>query len=663
MRNNTSIIIFLIINLFFGASCKQNLEPNFQTPLPDQQNKFSDGTLCKIYALGYNRNTKDLKPFFSDENSRNKLIALQVAASLQDSSIIQDLIKNLYDSDDKVRMAASFALGQLNNALAAKAIREVLDFESTIDVKAAMMADLGKCGNDMDLDYIMELDIPLNQLLLIEGQGRALAAFSLRNIHSAKSTRFVINRLDQDIPVEIKDIYSLYFTRLKAEYLSEFLLSLKNTYKTSSDNSKMHIIKAFSSIKNETSLRFLKQELEALNDYRLKVNALGALEGFSYNEISEILIKTIENGSQHEAVKASEVLLKINHEADLSVYFNLAQKNLNTRVSANLIKICMDKSKEKNKFTSVVTDIYESQQNSYHKSFYIKAFSSAIEAHAFVSNEIFNADDAVVKSAAMETFINMRLHPDFDSLYFVKMNEGKENLKQIFAQVFKKAIQSGDAALVSMVADLFSNTELNMLSEYSNTFFLQQAIEDCKMPRDIEAYLSLIKALKANNIGYSVQNFEDNYALLDWNFIRKIPREQKMLIKTNKGDIEILLLVEQAPATVAYFIKQSFRHYYRNTFIHRVVPNFVVQGGDFRGDGWGTSENLIRSEFSSGNYLEGTLGIASAGKDTESTQWFVTMSEMPHLDGKYTIFAQLTKGMEIVHNLEIGDKILDIELL
>jgi cyclophilin family peptidyl-prolyl cis-trans isomerase len=98
------------------------------------------------------------------------------------------------------------------------------------------------------------------------------------------------------------------------------------------------------------------------------------------------------------------------------------------------------------------------------------------------------------------------------------------------------------------------------------------------------------------------------------------------MIKTVKGDIVIQLLVEEAPGSVANFVQLVNSQYFNAKNFHRVVPNFVIQGGCNRGDGWGSEDYSIRSEFSMRRYTEGSVGMASAGKDTEGTQWFITHS-------------------------------------
>jgi cyclophilin family peptidyl-prolyl cis-trans isomerase len=89
----------------------------------------------------------------------------------------------------------------------------------------------------------------------------------------------------------------------------------------------------------------------------------------------------------------------------------------------------------------------------------------------------------------------------------------------------------------------------------------------------------------------------------------------------------------------------------------------VALGGCPRGDGYGSTDYSIRSEFAPLRYQVGSVGLASAGKDTESCQWFITHVPTPHLDGRYTIFAQVTKGMEVVNRLEIGDEIQRVRLV
>ncbi|MFQ6116277.1 MAG: peptidylprolyl isomerase, partial [bacterium] len=132
-------------------------------------------------------------------------------------------------------------------------------------------------------------------------------------------------------------------------------------------------------------------------------------------------------------------------------------------------------------------------------------------------------------------------------------------------------------------------------------------------------------------------------------------KKAKALIKTNRGGIEIKLFTEQAPLTVLNFVQLAQEGFYDGLTFHRVVPNFVIQAGDPRGDSWGSPGYSIRSEFNKHPYIRGTVGMASAGKDTEGCQFFITHSPQPHLDGRYTAFGQVTSGMEVVDAIQEGD--------
>ena len=132
---------------------------------------------------------------------------------------------------------------------------------------------------------------------------------------------------------------------------------------------------------------------------------------------------------------------------------------------------------------------------------------------------------------------------------------------------------------------------------------------------------------------------------------------------TEKGAFTIDFFPEDAPLTVDNFIKLARIGYFNNVSIHRVVPNFVMQDGDPRGDGNGGPGWQIRCEINMISYERGAVGMALSGKDTGGSQWFVTHSPQPHLDGGYTVFGSVNEtDMKIVDNLMRGDKILSVKI-
>ncbi|HEY7161952.1 MAG TPA: peptidylprolyl isomerase, partial [Acidobacteriota bacterium] len=129
-----------------------------------------------------------------------------------------------------------------------------------------------------------------------------------------------------------------------------------------------------------------------------------------------------------------------------------------------------------------------------------------------------------------------------------------------------------------------------------------------------------------------------------------------------KGTVVIRLLGKEAPMHVLNFKNLAETKVYDGLRIHRVVPNFVIQGGDPRGDGWGTAGSILHDQMNHLIYKRGSVGMPLAGKDTGGSQFFITMSRQPHLDGNYTIFGEVISGMEFVDATEIGDVIKSIRI-
>jgi cyclophilin family peptidyl-prolyl cis-trans isomerase/HEAT repeat protein len=133
-------------------------------------------------------------------------------------------------------------------------------------------------------------------------------------------------------------------------------------------------------------------------------------------------------------------------------------------------------------------------------------------------------------------------------------------------------------------------------------------------------------------------------------------------IVTERGTITVELFGSDAPLTVDNFVTLARSGYYRDVRFHRVVPNFVAQAGDPTGTGSGGPGYAIRDELNRRRYRRGALGMALSGPDTGGSQWFITHSPQPHLDGGYTVFGQVTSGWNALDALVQGDRILRIDI-
>jgi len=175
-----------------------------------------------------------------------------------------------------------------------------------------------------------------------------------------------------------------------------------------------------------------------------------------------------------------------------------------------------------------------------------------------------------------------------------------------------------------------------------------------------------VAVLKANGLGdFSARIGTVKTRNTDADYRRALARTGKKVqaaVTTSRGSFTMELLPSDAPLTVDNFVQLARRNYFNGITIHRVVPNFVIQDGDPRGDGNGGPGYQIRCEINQVLYDRAVLGMALSGKDTGGSQWFVTHAPQPHLDGGYTVFGRVIAGMEVVDKISRGDVVKSIAI-
>lgn len=223
-----------------------------------------------------------------------------------------------------------------------------------------------------------------------------------------------------------------------------------------------------------------------------------------------------------------------------------------------------------------------------------------------------------------------------------------------------------EALPVSLQDKQLNDAALAILDSLAN-LKTAKANEAIKTALDSQDYLIRRKAavlLKANGAG----DFTSRIGTVrtrntDADYERAIARMGKQIdavVTTDKGSFTIRLLPDEATLNVDNFIQLAKRKYFNGITVHRVVPNFVIQDGDPRGDGNGGPGYQIRCEINEVPYERGAVGMALSGKDTGGSQWFVTHSPQPHLDGGYTVFGNVIGGMNTVDAIVRGDVIRSI---
>lgn len=243
--------------------------------------------------------------------------------------------------------------------------------------------------------------------------------------------------------------------------------------------------------------------------------------------------------------------------------------------------------------------------------------------------------------------------------------------------------ESGDSsdAVVAALYDAYKSARADKVNDAR--IAIVEAADKLKHPMNIqvlseqsrdEDYVVRLKAaelLRSSTVGtnttrLSIGKVETGHDRAYWRHIAELSELTKnpsAVIHTKKGDIRIELFAMDAPMTVDNFIRLAKSGFYNGLTFMRVVPNFVIQGGDPRGDQKGGPGYQIRDEINLRQYGTGTVGMALSGKDTGGSQFFITHSPQPHLDGGYTVFGQVIEGMDVVNRIARGDKIERVEIV
>ncbi|MDI1241761.1 MAG: peptidylprolyl isomerase [bacterium] len=309
----------------------------------------------------------------------------------------------------------------------------------------------------------------------------------------------------------------------------------------------------------------------------------------------------------------------------------------------------------------------------------MKAGPDALQAFAG-----FKTDDLgeVLRTALKNKDVQMRATAAGLIAELPPTDENIDAVNGAFDYAWKNDEQSNDAVLAAMDA-LFkldkksarASVTAFMLATGSPdqlvrlkalTFLKDESYKEKPMLRD------WLNSAAAKNVGVVKPNGGKGTKIgqvlnTDADYRRAVSRNNgsiSAVLTTQKGTFTIEFLSEDAPLTVDNFVKLARVGYFNGLEVHRVVPNFVMQDGDPRGDGNGGPGWSIRCEVNMVPFERGVVGMALSGKDTGGSQWFVTHSPQPHLDGGYTVFGKVNEtGMKVVDKIVRGDKIVSVRIV
>ena len=609
------------------------------------ENKFSDPVLVTIANYQDKRLADSLYPFLNHEEARYRQEAVLAFGSLQEADNIDRLGKLLLmDPDDHVRRSAAFALGQIQHPSAERILLAALVKEKISVIVAEILNAYGKTTARWQLDPSSFIQDSVKS----SGLAWSLYRAALRDRTDTAAHGVAMRLLSPELSLDTRLAAAHYFARPAKNFPTAEHALITATQDPSPDI-RMACALALGKIKSDSALATLKRVIKSDNDTRVIVNCIRAMRNHPYERIKHYLYEALGHKDTHVGVAASEVLLETVTQENWIEVSSLTNQVSNPRIRANLYAAALKAGRNKDLATDLRSN-YEEADDPYDRAAYLGAMAYVPDLLSFVVQELREADTAVIRSTAAGVLAGMS-----------REDLSPSSLSGLASQ-FKELLQTeNDAAVLGTIASALADSTREYRRLLGSPDFLHAAKKKLRLPEDNEA-LQAIEAAIAQFEGRRnpapVQN-EYNHPI-DWPLVKSIPADQLATIKTARGNITMRLLVNEAPGSVGNFVALARANYFDNKLIHRVVPNFVIQDGCKRGDGWGGEDYSIRSEFSLRRYTEGSVGMASAGKDTEGTQWFITHSITPHLDGRYTIFAEVVEGQKVVNYLQVGDKINDV---
>ena len=646
----------------------------------------------------------------ADANLRAK--AAMAYANIQDTSALQSLVELLSDNSSAVRGAAAFALGQIGSPSSEFGILNRLQTERNHSVLAEELEAMGKLGSKAALDSLIEV-VGSDKKFSGPAVAISLARFAIRGIKSERSIWKLFALLSSNDPgTQWKALFGLWRSSPNGQVDVEIARQEKQLSKLSrSANADVRINLAtlLGRSKTEVAGTLLRAMFaaERRRDWRVEgqlVRAVALRLDFDADAVATIA-GSLSHRNDHVLIAALQAAQNIPAEKLIVAQgrdelFRAAARLLNSAPSENVRgEAIVLVGKHFSDSLAAVVDagaIYKSDRL-YGK--YVEAMSFHPTRERMVAFlETMGGTNVRASMGAWDFGKRM-----FSSSALRTLKIDSSGQAAIAGTVFEKmkaGIGLHDMAVTTLIANAVADSGFYAslrtgAVDVGAVDALTAEFQHLKIPDDVEAMQAILQMLgrwkviraltlidsaavasdrsvaeeaekaRTRIMGESrskpaVTAMPKSFESYDWKGLEQSLRLRTATIRTSKGNVVLQLLPGSAPFTVASFAGLAKKEFYNGIKFHRVVPNFVVQGGDPRGDGWGGPGFSIRSEFSLSRYIRGAVGMASSGKDTEGCQFFITHQPTPHLDGRYTVFAGVFSGMDVVDRLQIGDTIQSV---
>lgn len=664
MKCPTTVYFWLLAALLaFGAGCA----PYQEEELTDVRVDLRDSLTQRLFTFQHLQQTDSLVAHFSDRNPTYRYLAVVAFASIRDSSALESITPLLADPVAEVRAGAAYALGQIGSPRAEEALLRAFDRYDTAGLyrraNRAILEAIGKVGSLDNLKALATISTyQKTDTALLEGQSLGIFHYALREKVLPEGTARMLDlAVDPGYPPSARLIAANYLSRFKTLEIDSLSgAKLAGALSEAKDpRLRMALAVGLSKARTATALAALLRMYPDEEDYRVRCSILRALGNFEYAQVQSTLLAALRDKNRHIAAVAAQFFLEKGVPEDATLYWRLTRDSLPWQAqipmfAAALRHLPESYSEYRGALNAQLRRRFETTQSPFVKVAALGALTEFPWNYRYIYRVGIQATEPIVRSAAIQSLATISAN----SMQIKGMNSAQ--VSREFAQFFQEAILSNDPSLVAPAAEALTQTNRDFRPVLDSLTFLERAIGQVDSTRDFFTYQSLRQALaslKGEPAPFSARSMPVKD--IDWALLTSYSVEPQVLIRTNKGVIQIRLLPKIAPESVANFLQLAKEGYYRNTYFYRVVPNFVIQGAE--GLAPSPVGFTIRSELPPVSFDdEGLLGMASSGNHTESTQFFITHSPALHLDGNYTLFGRVVAGMEVVHQIQIGDQIEDI---
>jgi len=623
------LILGSILFSFLVSACTTRPEE-----ISDSENAFSDTVLQSIYQIADDRKPKQLIPYFDHQTAAYRMAAARCAASMTDSLFIESLSDLLKDPIPYVRLHAAFAVGQYRDEALLPDLEKAIKKSTIPEIKSEVLTAIGKCSNRKATEYLIfhEPNTALEEAGKIWGIYYAM----LRGNLEEGDLRVIVAHLEsqeQETRLAAANVLARQKDFKLSSFRTEILEALEEEEVGEIRAVLTRSIKGLTDIE-EKLLKLAEQD----PDSRVRAEAISALPVPYSKDALQAIFQSLEDGSPWVAMAAANALGSISLTADeLSSIAFLMTTSPIPEVRSAIASAYLASDKPQKGWNYWNETLGSKTQKA------ILAEYLPMKPDVVDSLKEYALEDSPLGTACFGKLTTWYQGSDAEPSWMNFVNA---------AFTRKLLAQSYIAATEMMNSENYVGLDTAAVVEMYRSLTIEGQAETRNAVR------VLLQKLRIPIPEITIQGQQSP----DWEFIQSIPKSSLLSLYTDKGEISISLLVEDAPVSVANIISHAQKGGYDNTILHRIVPVFVSQGGGPRGDGFGSSEHTIRSEFSNLHFGPGVVGLASAGKDTESCQFFITHLSTPHLNGRYTIIGALNGGMGILEKITSGTRIDSVKV-